>query len=154
MLFLGIEVDEQVVDLVQYFLGTGIGAVNLVDHHNRRQVGFQRLAQHVTRLRQRAFAGVHQQHDAIHHLQGAFHFAAEVAVAGGVHNIDFYVVIEDGGVLGENRDAAFTLQIVGVHDAVDQVLVGAKRAALPQHGVYQRGLAVVNVRDDRDITNV
>ncbi len=154
MLFLGVEVDEQVVDLVQHFLRTGIGTVNLVDHQNRRQVGFESLAQHVARLRQRAFAGVDQQHDAVHHLEGAFHFAAKVAVAGRVHNVDLYVVIEDGSVLGENRDAALTLQVVGVHDAFNQMLVGAKRAALPQHGVHQRGFAVVHVRDDGDITNV
>jgi hypothetical protein len=33
------------------------------------------------------------------------------------------------------------------------MFVGAKRAALLQHGVNQRGLAVVNVRDDCDIAN-
>ena len=154
MLFLGVEVNEQVVDLVQHFLRTRIGAVNLVDHQNRRQVGFERLAQHVARLRQRAFAGVHQQHDAVHHLEGAFHFAAEVAVAGRVHDVDLYVVIEDGGVLGQNGDAALALQVVGVHDPLDQMLVGAKRAALPQHGVHQRGLAMVHVGDDGDIANV
>ena len=117
-------------------------------------MGFQRLAQHVAGLRQRAFAGVDQQHDAVHHLERAFHFAAKVAVAGRVDDVDLDVVIEDGGVLGQNRDAALALQIVGVHDAFDQVLVGAKGAALPQHGVHQRGLAVVDVGDDGDIANV
>jgi hypothetical protein len=33
------------------------------------------------------------------------------------------------------------------------VLVGTKSAALLQHGVDQRGLAVVHVRDDGDIAN-
>ena len=126
MLFLGVEVDEQIVDLVQHLLRTRIGAVNLVDHQNGRQLRFQRLAQHIARLRQRAFAGIDQQHDAVHHLEGALHFAAEVAVAGRVHNVDFHVVVEDGGVLGQNGDAALALQVVGVHDPLDQVLVGRK----------------------------
>ncbi len=65
----------------------------------------------------------------------------------------FDVVIKDGGVLGENCDAALALQFVRVHDPFDVMLVGAKRAALLQHGVDQRGLAVVDVRDDGDIAN-
>ena len=32
--------------------------------------------------------------------------------------------------------------------------VGAKHAALPQHGVNQRGLAMVHVGDDGDIADV
>ena len=153
LLFLGVEIDEQIVDFVQHFLRTRVGAVDLVDHHDRRQLGFERLAQNVAGLRQRAFAGVDQQHDAVDHLERAFDFAAEIAVAGRVDDVDLDVVIEDGGVLGQNRDAALALQIVGVHDALDEVLVGAKSAALPEHGVNQRGLAVVDVGDDGDIAN-
>ena len=118
-----------------------------------RQLGLQRLAEHVARLRQRAFAGVHQQHDAIHHLQRAFDFAAEVAVAGRVDDVDLDVVIMNGSVLGQNGDAALALQFVGIHDALDEVLVGAECAALLQHGVDQRGLAVVDVGDDGDVAN-
>ena len=119
LLFLGVEIDEQVVDFVEHFLRTRVGAVDLVDDQNRRQLGFQRLAQHVARLRQRAFAGIDQQHDAIHHLQRAFDFAAEVAVAGRVHDVDLHVVVKDGGVLGQDGDAALALQFVRVHDALD-----------------------------------
>jgi hypothetical protein len=88
LIFGRVEIDEQVVDLVQYFLRTRVGPVDFVDHHDRRQLGLQRLAQHVARLRQRALAGVHQQHHAVHHLQRALHFAAKVAVAGRVDNVD------------------------------------------------------------------
>ena len=154
LVFAGVEIDEQVVDLVQHFLRARVGTVDLVDHQDRRQLGLQRLAQHVARLRQRAFAGVHQQHDAVHHLQRALHLAAEIAVAGRVHDVDLDVVIEDGRVLGQNGDAALALQIVGVHHALDVRFVGAERAALVQHGVHQRGLAVVNVRDDGDVAKI
>ena len=153
LVFGGVEIDEQVVDLVQHFLGTRVGAVDLVDHDDRRQLGFQRLAQHVARLRQRALAGVHQQHDAVHHLERALHLAAEIAVAGRVHDVDLDLVVENGGVLGQDGDAALALQLVGVHDAVHQFLVGAKYAALAEHGVHQRGLAVVDVGDDGDVAN-
>ena len=154
MIFFGVEIDEQVVDFVQHFLGTRVGAINLVDHQDGRQVGFEGLAQDVAGLRQRAFAGVDQQHDTVDHLEGAFDFAAKVAVAGRVHDVDLHVVIEDGGVLGQDGDAALPLQIVRVHDPFNQMLVGAECAALPQHGVHQRGLAMVYVGDDSDIANV
>ena len=153
LLFLGVEVDKQVVDLVQHFLRARVGAVDLVDDDDRRQVRFERFAEHVTRLRQRAFAGVDQQHDAVHHLQRAFDFAAEIAVAGRVDNVDLDVVVEDGSIFREDRDAALALQFVRVHDALDVVLIGAERAALLQHGVDQRGLAVVDVGDNGDIAD-
>ncbi len=153
LLFLGVQIDKQVVDFVQHFLRARVGAINLVDDHDGRQMCFQRFAQHVARLGQRAFAGIDQQHDAVDHLQRALDLAAEVAVAGRVHDVDFHVVIENGGVLGQDGDAALPLQFVRVHHPFDVVLVGAKSAALLQHGVDQRGLAVVDVRDDGDIAN-
>ena len=153
LIFVGVEIDEEVVDLVQHFLRAGVGAVDLVDDHDRRQLGFERLAEHVTRLRQRAFAGVHQQHDAVHHLEGAFDFAAEIAVAGRIDDVDLHAVVEDRGVLGQDGDAALALEFVGVHDALDVSFVGAKDAALAEHGVDERGLAVVHVGDDGDVAN-
>ena len=57
----------------------------------------------------------------------------------------------DGAVLRENGDAAFPLEIVRVHDAVDDVLVRGERARLAQQLVDERGLAVVDVGDDRDV---
>src|SRR6267142_3597981 len=153
LIFVSVEVDKEIVNLVEDFLRARVGAVDLIDDNHRLQTGFEGLAQDVTRLGQRTFAGIHQQHDAVDHLQGALDFAAEVAVAGCIHNVDLYVVIPDGGVLGENGNAALALQIVGIHDALDQCLVGAERAALTKHGVYERGLSMVNVRDDGDVAN-
>ena len=114
---------------------------------------FQCLAQYVASLGQRAFAGVHQEHDAVYHLESALDFAAEVAVAGRVDDVDFHVVIKNRGVFGEDGDATLAFQFVRVHDSFDVVFVGAKGAALLQHGIDQRGFAVVNVRDDSDVAN-
>src|SRR5262249_52483974 len=86
-------------------------------------------------------------------LQSALDFAAKVAVSGRVDDVDFYVVIKDRRVFGEDSNAALALQFVGVHDALDYVLVGAERAALFQHGVNQRSLAMVDVGDDSDIAD-
>ena len=150
---MSVKINKQIIKLIQHFLRTRISAVNLVDHHHRRQAGFKSFAQHIARLRQWAFTGVHQQHDSIYHFQCALHLAAKIAVAGCVHNIDLYIVVPDGGVLRQDSDAALTLQLVGVHHAVNQGFIGAECAALPQHGVYKRGFSVVNVGDNGNVAD-
>ena len=149
----GVEIDEQIVDFVQHLLRPRVTAVDLVDHHDGRQLGLQRLAQDVASLRQGALTRVDQQQHAVHELQGALHLAAEIAVAGRVHNVDARAVIGDGGVLGQDGDAAFALEFVGVHNPLHHGFTLAENAALPEHGVHQRGLAVVHMRDDGNVAN-
>ncbi len=151
------QVHEQGVDLVDDFADTRIGTVDLVDHDDDRQLLCQRLAQHEAGLRQRAFGGVHQQQHAVDHLQTALHLATEVGVAGGIDDVDGELLavshgVIHGSVLGQDGDALFALQVHGVHDAGVHVLVLPEGTGLPQHGVNQGGLAVVDVGDDRDIT--
>ncbi len=149
----GVEIDEQVVNFVEHFLRTRVLAIDLVDHDDGRQVRFERFREHVAGLRQRTFAGVDQQHDAVDDLERALDFAAEIAVARRIDDVDLDAAIADAGDLGEDGDAALALQIVRIHDAFDNGFVVAKDAALPQHGVDECGLAVVNVRDDGDVAN-
>ena len=151
LVFCRIEVDKKIVNFIEHGGGTCIGAVNFVEHHDRRQFRGERFLQDVARLRQRAFARVHQNEHAIHHAQRALDFAAEIAVAGRVHDINFRVVIGDRGIFRENRDSAFPLEIVRVHHARDYFLIRAENAALLEHGVNERCLAVVNMGDDSDI---
>ena len=66
-------------------------------------------------------------------------------MAGRIHDVDLDRVVENSGVFRQDGDAALTLQFVGIHDPVGHDFIGAKRSALAQHGVHQRGLAVVNV---------
>ena len=72
----------------------------------------------------------------------------------GVHDVDFIALIMNRGVLGQNGDAALPLQIAGVHDALHRSLVFPVRAALLQQLVHQGGLAVVNVCNNGNISNV
>jgi len=91
---------------------------------------------------------------ALDHRQRPFHFAAEVGVTGSIHNVDFDLAVMDGGVFGQDGDAALPFEIKGVHDALHHLLVGAEDAALVQHGIDQGGLAVVDVGDDADVANI
>ena len=154
LLLAGVEVDEEVVDLVQHLGDARVGAVDLVDADDRRQPGLERLLEHEAGLRQRPLGGVDQQHDAVDHRQRALDLAAEVGVAGRVDDVDLHAAVVDGGVLGQDGDAALALEIEGVHDPLHHLLVGAEDAALMQHGVDQRRLAVIDVGDDGDVANV
>src|SRR6478735_4646640 len=87
----------------------------------------------------------------------------EVGVAGGVDDVDRHRLavggragVVDRGVLREDRDALLALQVTGVHDALGDALglVRGEGAGLAEHGVDQRGLAVVDVRDDGDVAQV
>ena len=88
LLLVGVEVEEQLVDLLDDLGDAGVGAVDLVDDEHDRQPRLERLAQHEARLGQRALGGVDQQHHAVDHRQAALDLAAEVGVAGRVDDVD------------------------------------------------------------------
>ena len=134
--------------------GAGVGAVHLVDHHDRVQAAGQRLADHELGLRQHALGGVHQHDGAVHHVQDALDLAAEIGVAGGVDDVDAGAAPEHGGALGQDGDAALALQGVAVHRPLGDHLMVAERAGLAQQLVDQRGLAVVDMGDDRDVADL
>ncbi len=46
------------------------------------------------------------------------------------------------------------LQIVAVQNAIPLQLAGPVLSALPQHGVHQRRLAMVDVGNNRNVSNV
>src|SRR5256885_4773400 len=60
----------------------------------------------------------------------------------------------DGGVLGQDGDALLPLQVHRVHDPFGHVLVGPEGTRLPQHGVDQGRLAVVDVSHDGHVAKV
>ena len=159
---------EQVGRLRDDLVDTRVGAVDLVDDDDDGQVGLEGLAQDEAGLRQGAFGGVDHEDDAVDHRQASLDLAAEVGVAGGVDHVDGDAVLKaqglgggaaivDGGVLGENGDALLALEVTGVHDALaglfDRVALG-ERSGLPEHCVNQRGLAMIDVCDDRDVSQV
>ena len=75
-------------------------------------------------------------------------------MTGRVDDVDVDAPVRDGRVLGHDRDAFFALEVDRVHDALGHRLVLAKEARLPEHRVDEGGLAVVDVSDDRDVTDV
>ena len=90
----------------------------------------------------------------VDHRQPALDLATEVGVARRVDDVQLDVAVADRGVLREDRDALLALEIHRVHDAHGHVLTLPERAGLPQHRVDERRLAVVDVRDYRDVAYV
>src|SRR3990172_8561350 len=148
----GVEVEEQLIHLVDDLVRSSVGTVDLVDHHDRRKIASERLGEHVPRQGHRALGGIDEEQDPIDEGEGALDFTPEVGVSGGVDEVDAHTLPLDRRGLGENRDAPLSLLVVGVHDPLDEGLVGGKDPRGAQHGINQRGLAVVDVRDESDIT--
>ena len=63
-------------------------------------------------------------------------------------------LVLDRGVLRQDRDALFALEVTRVEDAVLQLLMGVKCPGLAQHGVDKGGFAVVHVGHDGNISEV
>ncbi len=159
------QVHEQFVDLVDDFGDPSVGTVHLVDAQDDRQVGRKSLAQHETGLRKGPFGGIDEQDDAVDHRQPALDLTTEVGVPGGVDDVDRHAlrvprgdgrwaVVVDRCVLREDRDALLALKVAGVHRAFLDMLVGAESTALPEHLVDEGGLAVIDVGDDGDVSDV
>ena len=131
-----------------------VRTVDLVDRHDGAEAALQRLGDDELGLRQRAFGGVHQHHDAIDHVQDALDLAAEIGVARRVDDVDARVLPDDRRALGKNGDAALALQVVGIHRALSNALALAERTGLLEQFVDQRGFAVVDVGDNRDVSEL
>ena len=154
LVFVGVEVEEELLDLVDDLGDAGVGSVDLVHDDHDRQARLERLAQHEARLRQRALGGVDQEEDAVHHRQGPLHLPAEVGVPRSVHDGDLHRAVRHGRVLGENGDALFALEVARVEHPVGELLVGPEGPGLAEHGVDQRRLAVIDVCHDGYIAKV
>ncbi len=84
----GVEVEEQLLDVVHDLGDAGVGPVDLVDHEDHRQLGLERLAQHEAGLGERPLGGVDEQQHAVDHRQRPLDLAAEVGVARRVDDVD------------------------------------------------------------------
>src|SRR5690606_5940570 len=108
-------------------------------------------------LRHRAVHRVDQYQHRVDHRQHALDLAAEVGVPGGVDDVDapylarLRVGPADRGVLREDGDAAFLLDVVAVHHAIGDHGAFVQGAGLLEQLVDEGGLAVVDVGDDGDV---
>jgi len=72
-------------------------------------------------------------------------------VARGIDDINTVVLPLDGSILGKDGNAALTLEIVGIHNAIGVAATLVQRAGLFQQFIHQGGLAMIDVGDDGNI---
>ncbi len=71
-----------------------------------------------------------------------------------VYDIYFGPLVVDRHVFRENCDSPLPLQVVVVEDKFTGTLVLPEEMAGEEHFVYECGLAMIHMRDNRDITDV
>ena len=150
----GAQVGHEVQAVVVGLLGVGARTVDLVDDDHDLKAGVDSVTQHEAGLGHGALKSVDQQQGAVGHTQHALDLATEVGVARGVDDVDLDVLVLDRDVLGENRNAALALLVVGIQDAVLDLLVGTEGVRGTQELVDHRRLAVVDVGDDGDVPQI
>ena len=151
---IGGEFEEEILGERNDFVRTSRRAIELVHDHDRTQTKRQRLLQHRAGLRHRPLDRIDEQEAAIGHVEDALDLTAEVSVTGGVDDVDLVAAVGDRRVLGEHGDTALAFEIVGIHDQVAGGVGIAEHVRLLEQTVDERGLAVIDVGDDGDVSNV
>ena len=74
----------------------------------------------------------------------------------GVDDVDLGVAIHHGRIFGQNGNAPLPFQVVAVENGGlgHLGLVVPKGVGLFKHGVHERCFAVVDVRDDSDVSDL
>ena len=147
----GVELDEEVEDLIHHRFATGGRLVDLVYDHEDGETQGEGLFQDEVCLRHGTFRGVHEEQRAVRHLEHPLHLTAEVRVTGGIDDVDKVILVHEGAVLGRNGDAPFLLEVHRIHEPFLDYLVIPEHAALLEQLVDQRRLPVVDMSYDCNI---
>jgi hypothetical protein len=102
------------------------------------------------RLRLDSLCGVDDEHRSLAGLQRAADLVREVHVAGRVDQVQRVALPADAHRLRLDRDPALTLELHRVEELIAHVALAHGLGQL-QDAVGQRRLAVVDVRDDREV---
>ena len=147
------QIEEELLYFSEDFIGTSVLPINFVDHKDHRQIPSERFAQHVASLWKRTLRRVNQQDHPVDKSQSALNLATEVGVTRCIHEIDAGALVVDLSCLGQDGDPAFPLLIVAVHHSIDDGLVRGEGTRVSQQRVDERRLSVIDVRNERDVTD-
>ena len=143
---------EHVLDLGCVAIGFGGGQVDLVEAGDDFEVVLHRQVAVGEGLSLDPLSGVDHEDDAFAGGERAADLVAEIDVAGCVDQVDHMVVPVETHRLELDRDAAFSLEIHRVE------VLGAHVPSLDgpgqlQHAIRERGLPVIDMGDDRRVTD-
>ena len=130
LFIIGAKVCEKIKHLIKGAIRLGIGFINLVQNNDWPQTQSKRLGCHKFSLWHRAFGGIDQQDNTVHHAQNTLNLTAEIGVARRVDDIDPLACPFERCAFGQNRNAAFAFDVIAVHRPFGHGLIFAKRARL------------------------
>ena len=153
----GVEADD-LFDLSAHFVGLRARQVDLVDDRDDLEVVLDGQVRVRERLRFDALRRVHEQQGALTGRQRPRDFVRKIHVAGRIDEIEDVVLAVVGPIgqadgVGLDRDAALALEVHAV-EHLRFHLAGLQGAGELEKPVGQRGLAVIDVGDDREISDV
>ena len=147
------KVDAALVELPPEALQKGVmvgrADVHLVDEHDCRHLIAPQQLPERRGMPLHARRAAHDQHGAVEHLQRPLHLGGKIDVAGGIEQHQRAARQGQDGLLGKDRDAAAALLRVGIEKRIPVVDApeGADDARLIEHGLRQRRLARVHMRE-------
>ena len=150
-----IEADD-VLDLFEHLVDAGDRQVDLVDDRDDLQARFDRRIRIGDRLRLHPLKGVDQQQRPFARRQRPRDLVGEVDMAGRVDEVQLvglaFMLVQDGDGPRLDGDAPVPLDVEVVQNLLFELPLG-DRPGFEQQLVGQRALAVVDVGDDREVTN-
>ena len=153
LLVVRLQLDKEIEHHVEHFVRASVLAVDFVDDNNRLGLVLERLSQHKPGLSLRSIVRVYYEQNSIDHLHDALDLAAKIRVARRIDDIDPITVPLKRSVLRANGDPFLAFEIHGIHHPLLGLLVGAESSGLTQQLIDKRGLAVIDVRNNGDVTN-
>ena len=137
-------------ELCQQNIAAGILQIDLVDEDERRDVIACKQAPQGFGVPLHAIVGAHHQNRVVQGTQRALRLGRKIDMAGSIHEHDVGIAVVEHGLRRENRDAALALDRVSVQMriAIVHAATLANAARVEQHGLGQRGLAGIDMRQD------
>ena len=134
----------------QQRITTRVFKIDLVDKDERRNVVASKQSPQGFGMTLHAVVGSHHQDRIVERAQRALRLGRKIDMAGSVHEHNVGVAVVEHGLRREDRDAALALNLVRVkmRVAIVHAPALANAAGMKQHGLGQRGLAGIDVRQN------
>ena len=148
---------DDFLDLLLGALDVGAGQIDFVDHGNDFETVIEREINVGERLRFDPLARIDHQQRALARGQAARHFVREIDVPGSIDQVEHVAFAVLGRVVEPHRarldrDSALALEVHRIEELILR-LAHRERAGALEDPIGERGLAVIDMRDDRKITN-
>ena len=136
--------------LCQQNIAAGILQIDFVDIDERRNVIARKQAPQGFGVPLHAIVGTHNQNRIVERAQCALRLGRKIDMPRCIHEHDVGIAMVEHGLRRENRNAALALNLVRIQMRIAIVHAAALANAtrVEQHGLGQRGLAGIDMRQD------